>query len=206
MNIRCLSFYITDSTKDANPSGQAPGFQFVFCIYTFDFVLFSDCRDIKWPLLSWILCIHVTYHLGRDLLYNLFQYSFILLDCCRIFNVDISNSKSLYTFNLCQVFFHKIPTVSSFPFTIVYILKICKKSLKIPRRKSKKNRHHNGQKKKNRHNNGQKKKNRHHNGQKKKNRHHNGQKKKNRHHNGQKKRYKMKNNDIQNIHIKLKID
>ena len=47
------------------------------------------------------------------------------------------------------------------------------------------------------------KKNRH-NGQKKKNRH-NGQKKKNRH-NGQKKRDTAKNNDLQNIHIKLKIE
>jgi len=30
--------------------------------------------------------------------------------------------------------------------------------------------------------------------------------KKNRQHNGQKKKYKMTNNDIQNIHIKLKIE
>lgn len=47
------------------------------CIYTFDFVLFSVCRDIKWHLLSWLLCIHVSYHLGRVQLYNIFQYSFI---------------------------------------------------------------------------------------------------------------------------------
>ena len=30
--------------------------------------------------------------------------------------------------------------------------------------------------------------------------------KKNRHHNGQKKKYKRTNNDLQNIHIKLKIE
>ena len=64
-------------------------------------------------------------------------------------------------------------------------------------RKSK-NRQHNGQKRK---------KNRQHNGQKrKKNRQHNGQKRKNRKHNGQKRKVKRTNNDLQNIHIKLKIE
>jgi hypothetical protein len=47
-------------------------------------------------------------------------------------------------------------------------------------------------------------KNRQHNGQKK-NRQHNGQKK-NRQHNGQKKKDKKINDDLQNIHIKLKIN
>jgi FKBP-type peptidyl-prolyl cis-trans isomerase len=53
-----------------------------------------------------------------------------------------------------------------------------------------------------------KSKNRQHNGQKrKKNRQHNGQKrKKNRKHNGQKRKVKRTNNDLQNIHIKLKIE
>ena len=40
----------------------------------------------------------------------------------------------------------------------------------------------------------------------KKDRQHNGQKKKDRQHNGQKKKDKRTNNDLQNIHIKLKIE
>ena len=58
---------------------------FNFCVLTPLSVFFlSVCRHIKWPLLSWLLCIHVTCHLGRVQLYNIFKYSFMLLECCRI--------------------------------------------------------------------------------------------------------------------------
>ena len=40
----------------------------------------------------------------------------------------------------------------------------------------------------------------------KKDRQHNSQKMKNRQHNGKKKKYKSTKNDLQNIHIKLKIE
>jgi len=51
-----------------------------------------------------------------------------------------------------------------------------------------------------------KSKDRQHNGQKRKDRQHNDQKRKDRQHNGQKKKYKRTNNDLQNIHIKPKIE
>ena len=64
----------------------------------------------------------------------------------------------------------------------VHFICLHNKSLKtkgaIINRKSKKDRHYNGQKKKDRQYNGQKKKDRQYNGQKKKDRQHNGQKKK----------------------------
>jgi hypothetical protein len=63
-------------------------------------------------------------------------------------------------------------------------------------RKSKKDRQHNCQKMKNRQ----------HNDKKMKNRQHNGKKMKNRQHNDQKKKYKRTKNDLQSIHIKLKIE
>ena len=50
------------------------------------------------------------------------------------------------------------------------------------------------------------KKDRQHNCQKMKNRQHNDKKMKNRQHNDQKKKYKRTKNDLQSIHIKLKIE